>query len=223
MQKHLSTKYTGRVTATFAEKIVRANKVFNDGGATLKAIKAQRMVKEYLRSRFIPFTEDEEDGTPRITILCKGYDTCPGGILESCIYFFDNDMEARVYYSAAGASICKKSEHIGDLMRLFNFCHARIFPRTADGMGGVLYESNHLYTPAIYLTEDGCYDITLTTLIYYDFFEVAPLETEDYITAACPELMNKLSVPIFDLLTGEIKIDEAIGYIKEHILGTIED
>lgn len=28
MQKHLSTLYTGRVTFTFAEKIVRANKVF---------------------------------------------------------------------------------------------------------------------------------------------------------------------------------------------------
>ena len=190
---------------------------------TLKAIKAQRMVKGYLRSHFIPFTEDQEYGTHRISMLYTGYDTCPSGILETCIYFFDNDMEARVYYSAAGASICKNSEHIGDLMRLFNFCHARIFPRNADGMGGVFYESEHLYIPAIYLTEDGCYDITLTTLIYYDFFEVAPLETEDYITAACPELMNKLSIPIFDLLTGKIKIDEAIGYIKKHILGDYED
>jgi hypothetical protein len=192
---------------------------FNDGGATLKAIIAQRMVKGYLRSHFIPFTEDQEDGTHRITMLYKGDDSCPSGVLEGCIYFFDNDMEARVFYSEAGASICRNSEHIEDLMRLFNFCHARIFPRNADGMGGVLYEPEHLYTPAIYLTEDGCYDITLTTLINYDFFEVAPLETEDYITAACPELMNKLSIPIFDLLTGEIDIDEAIGYIKEHILG----
>ena len=190
---------------------------------TLKAIKEQDMVREYLRSHFIPFTEDQEDGTPRITMLYKGYDTCPNGILESCIYFFDNDMEARVYYSAAGASICKNSEHIEDLMRLFNFCHARIFPRNADGMGGALYEPEHLYNAAIYLTEDGCYDITLTTLINYDFFEVAPLETEDYITAVCPELMNKLSIPIFDLLTGKIGIDEAKGYIKKHILGDCED
>ena len=60
-------------------------RVFNDGDATLKAIKAQRMVKGYLRSHFIPFTEDQEDGTHRITILYKGCNTCPSGILESCI------------------------------------------------------------------------------------------------------------------------------------------
>ncbi len=35
------------------------------------------------------------------------------------------------------------------------------------------------------MTEDGCFDITLTTIICNDFYEVAPLETEDYITAYC--------------------------------------
>ena len=39
-----------------------------------------------------------------------------------------------------------------------------------------------LYTPRIYLTADGRFDITITTIIPYDFFGLAPLETLDYIT-----------------------------------------
>lgn len=180
--------------------------------------KAKHLIVAYLRSHNIRFSEDFNSGVPRITMVFTGYDSCPSKILEACIWFYKDDMETRVYYSELGANICKESTHIDELMRLLNFCHARIFPRTTDGVGGSLYEPHHLYTPAIYMTEDGCYDITLTTLINYDFFEVAPLETEDYITAACPDLMDKLSVPIFGLLIGKITVDVAIGYIKKSIL-----
>ena len=51
-----------------------------------------------------------------------------------------------------------------------------------------------------------------------DFFEVAPLETEDYITAACPELMGSLAPAIFGLLLGKINTDVAIEYVKKEIL-----
>ena len=67
----------------------------------MKAIKAQRMVKGYLRSHFIPFTEDQEDGTHRISMLYTGYDTCPSGILESCIPLMGRTLQARQLFAGA--------------------------------------------------------------------------------------------------------------------------
>ena len=75
-----------------------------------------------------------------------------------------------------------------------------------------------LYTPRIYLTEDGGYDITLTSVIPYDFYELAPLETEDYITACCPELLNGLSPAIFGVLLGNLDVEQAIQYVRKNIL-----
>ena len=49
------------------------------------------------------------------------------------------------------------------------------------------------------MTEDGCYDITMTFTLPYDFYEVAPLESEDFIIATLPDLFNRLSPTIFQL------------------------
>ncbi|MST88845.1 hypothetical protein FYJ79_04525 [Sharpea azabuensis] len=49
------------------------------------------------------------------------------------------------------------------------------------------------------MTEYDCFDITLTIVICYDLYEVAPLETEDSVTAYCPELLADLSPAIFGL------------------------
>ncbi len=65
------------------------------------------------------------------------------------------------------------------------------------------------------MTEDECFDITITTFINYDFYEVAPLETEDYITAYCPDLLDKLSLAIFPLLSGKITLQQAMQCIDE--------
>lgn len=53
----------------------------------------------------------------------------------------------------------------------------------------------------------------------YDHYDMAPLETEDYCTATIPELMSKLSIPIFLLLMKEITVEEAIILIKKDVLG----
>ncbi len=62
------------------------------------------------------------------------------------------------------------------------------------------------------------YDITATILVPYTHYELDELETEDFITAALPDLMNRLSMPIFFLLVGEITADEAIKMVKRDIL-----
>lgn len=51
-----------------------------------------------------------------------------------------------------------------------------------------------------------------------DHFEMAPLETEDYCTATIPELMSKLSLPMFLLLMKEVTVEVAIDLIKKDVL-----
>lgn len=89
-------------------------------------------------------------------------------------------------------------------------------------MNGALYHSNYLYTPRFYITEDGSYDITMTSIIPLDLYEMAPLETEDYFTVACPELLNKLSAPVFFVLLGKTSAEQAILMIETEILGDSE-
>ena len=85
----------------------------------------------------------------------------------------------------------------------------------------MLYAPSTLYTPRIFITENDCFDITLTTIINYDFYNLAPLETEDYITAYCPDLLNKLSPTIFSLLLGTIDLQQATHYINKFTEGEL--
>ena len=68
------------------------------------------------------------------------------------------------------------------------------------------------------ITTNDFYDITITTIINYDFWEVAPIETADYMTAYCPELLDWLALPVFGVLFGQITCDEAVMFIKEKTL-----
>lgn len=143
-------------------------------------------------------------------------ENAPNKYVECCIWWYEDDAEVRVYYNSMGAEICSKSEHINDLLRLLNFINARVFLSCGDWSG--LYKPHLLYTPRIYLTEDDQSDITITTMCNLDFWEVVPLETADYITVFCPELLNRLSHAIFGVLLGKLTAEEAIEYIKKKIL-----
>lgn len=178
---------------------------------------AIKKITGYLKSHNIQYETRLDEGCMQIT-MAYNVENAPDKCVESCVWFHEDVMEARVYYSALGAEICKESEHINSLFRILNFINARVFLSCADSFGESLYEPHMLYTPRIYLTEDGYFDITITTMINYDFLEVAPIETADYLTAYCPELLDKLSPAIFGVLIGQFTSDEAISYIKEIIL-----
>lgn len=184
-----------------------------------KAIKVMEDISIYLKLHNIYFQTDRSEGIPRITIVFKNCDRCPGHITEGCIYFYDDCMEARVYYSEMGANMCKQAENLSDLYRLMNFLHAMLWPCVTDGMEDALYKSQHLISPRFYVTEDGKSDITAATVIPYTHFELDMLEIEDFITAALPDLLDSLSVPVFLLLAGNISIDEAIRMVESEILG----
>lgn len=171
---------------------------------------------DYLKRHNIPHKSDINNGCQRFTFVFRA-ENAPDYCVESCIWFYDGDIaEARCYYTAMGAEICKNSEHKDELLRLLNFINARVFLSCGDSYG--LYEPHMLYNPRMYVTEDSCFDITLTTIMNYDFWEVAPVETADYLTAYCPELLDRLARPVFGVLLGQFTADEAIIYIKEKIL-----
>lgn len=173
-------------------------------------------IRQYLKSHFINFETDFYDGTTRITMMFKNCDNCPDKTLESCVYFYQDCMEIKTYFNQNAANWCKQhQENIPAVIRLLNYINATVWMYSTDGADGALYAPNTLYTPRIYMTEDDCFDITLTTVICYDFYEVAPLETEDYITAYCPDLLNKLSTAIFFLLLGKINLQQAVHYINK--------
>lgn len=180
-----------------------------------QALKVKRDISTYLRSHNIYFETDEFEGIPHITMMFKNCDRCPGHITKGSIYFYDDCMEARVYYSEVGTRICKESKNLSDLYRLMNFLNAKIWTRVQDGMNGTLYRSDHLITPRFCITEDGKLDITTIMAISYLHFKLDPLQIEDYITAALPSLLDSLSGPIFALLLGHITKEQAINIIEE--------
>ena len=177
---------------------------------------AQIRLSTYLKSHFIYFETDFDNGTPRFTMIFKNCNNCPDKILESCVYFYQDYMETKTYFTQNAASGCKEyQQNIPMIMRLLNYINATVWMGSSDGANSLLYNPSILYTPRIFVSEDECYDITITTVINYDFYELAPLETEDYITAYCPDLLDKLSLAIFPLLLGKITLHQAIQYIDE--------
>ena len=206
------------------QKQLKSNIIRISSSKNKKEMEMVSRVSKYLRRHNIYFESDiTEDGISRITILFKNCETCPQDILEGCIYFYADCMEVRVYYSELGAQICEESDKRSELYRFLNFLHAGLWPRVMDGRCGELYKPQSLFSPRFFITEDGKFDITATLLIPYSHYELDELQTEDFITAALPDLMNRLSEPIFLILTGKITADEAIRIVKREIRSDAND
>lgn len=170
---------------------------------------------DYLENNYIHYVTSIDNGALLVTMVFHVEHT-PSKIIEACVWFYEDFAEARVYYSAFEAEIVRESKYADELFRLLNYINATVF--LACGQPGGLYEPHILYTPRLYLTEDDGGDISMTTIINYDFWALAPLETHDYISRFCPELLDKLSVAIFGLLWGHADIEFAIYCIKKEIL-----
>lgn len=199
------------------EKILVEN--FIEQHKKRKSIKIMSEVTSYLKLHNLCFETDQIEGIPRITMVFKYCDRCPNYITEGCIWFYEEFMEVRVYYSKLGAEICQKSKHLPELYRLMNYINARLWVSVSDGLEGALYQSQYLISPRFYVTEDEMQDITVTMLIPYTHFELDMLEIEDFITAALPGLLDDLSTPVFLLLEGRITVEEAIDMVRSEIIG----
>ena len=91
-------------------------------------------IKKYLKQCFLEFHEDVYEDTDRITLIYKGCEKLPDHIVESCIYFYPDYMECRVYYSVTGAEWCADSTNQSELMRLMNYINARVWPCGSYGV-----------------------------------------------------------------------------------------
>lgn len=184
-----------------------------------QVLKVKTEILNYLKSHKIYFETDVIENIPHITMIFKNCDRCPGHITEGSIYFYDDCMEVRVYYSELGTQICNESKNLPDLYRLMNYLNALIWPCVTDGMDGTLYRSEHLVSLRFIVTEDGMNDITTIMAIPYSHFTIDALQIEDYITAALPNLLDCLSTPIFLLLDCRIKVEDAIDMIETEVNG----
>ena len=182
---------------------------------------AKARFARYLKSHFIEFHESTENGVVKYRMTYKNYELCPEHKLESCVWFFPDHMQACVYYSIVGAELCKESEHKSELMRLLNYINAMVWPVATDGKEDTVYKPHVLYAPRIFMMEDETFDIMLAFPVNYTFYEAAPIETEDFITACCPDLMDSLAFAIFGLLLGTANLEQAIAYVQTNIL--VED
>lgn len=183
------------------------------------------MEQNEARSRFANYFQANEIPCHQIVgefahqLIMKFYNqsNAPNCCVEGSLYFFDDCIEARIYYDSAGQKFCRESEYKIELMRLLNYINAKVFVRAQDGAGSALFDPQFLYTLKLYMTEDGNCDIALTFLIPYKFYALALLETESFYAEVCPKLLNDLSIPIFFLLLGEWGIKESMGFVDQCI------
>lgn len=168
----------------------------------------------YLKERNIYFFEDFSEGTPRITMSFEEFQNSPSKRIEACVWFYgDSTLEARVYYAEPSPQIVERSGHLPEIFRLLNYLNARVFVRNADGVENEFYKPSYLLQPRFYMTEDNCFDITAIVVMEGDYFWIAPLEIEDFITAGLPSLLEKLAPYIFGVILGNISVDVGIQYI----------
>lgn len=163
----------------------------------MKKNEAVRKLSLYLKSHNIGCQKGFDDDGVMYFLMEFIAENAPGKSVESSIWFHRNVMEVRAYYNETGARFCQEGERIDELLQVLNFLNARVFLANCDGADNTFYRPSMLYTPRFYLTADGCHNICMTTIIPYDFYELAPLETEDYITIFSPYILDRLSVPIF--------------------------
>lgn len=188
----------------------------------MKKVNVINNLREYLKRHNIYHETCFNNGTFLLTMLFRNCPLSPNEIIESCIWFYDEVMEVRTYYSETASNWIRSNKNMDEnLLGLLNYINATVWMNCSDGVNGNLYKSSMLYCPRIYRTEDALQDITMTTIIPYDFFFFAEVETKDYITALCPEILDKLSPAIFGLVLGEINLKQSKYYVERLQSGVI--
>lgn len=174
-----------------------------------------RHMKIYLKKNNISFFQaDKYEGCERLSILLRDYSNSPDTVIEAMAIFFEDCIEWRVFYSYNGSQIvkdaCRNTELESGLMTILNYINTSVWICSSEG--------RHLYTPRIYLTQKE-FDISMTTVVPYELFDLTLLETADFLIVRLPVLMNAISPAIFGFLLQKINLDTAINFIKINVLG----
>ena len=169
-------------------------------------------ISDYLKNNFIAY--DDKLADESFVMEFHG-SRSPDSKLECSLHFRESGLDALVYYGENASRMISQQQDLSKLYRIINYINATLCPCPYDGMGGELYEPSYLFNPVLYLTEDGQNDLTFYVNIDYDLFDIAPLEACDFITAAMPELLDELTVPIFGALLGLTEMDIAFNMVNK--------
>ena len=148
-----------------------------------------------------------DEKIPTVTIVYEDKPFCPDKRLESCLWFHNTVIEARVYYTETGQKWVKEcGDKRTELLEVINFINARIFPAAG------------FTTPRLYITEE-C-DISYTMLFDYGMFddEDTVTQTLEFLTEYMPTFLDTVSPYIFSVVVGEYNSEEAINRIKSDLL-----
>lgn len=176
------------------------------------------LLEKDLKSNGISYKikDDPANEDTQITFSIEDCELCFDGAVEVALWFDDNELTCRAYYTSVAAAICKNSDHLPEFARLLNYINYRVHPAMADPVSGRVL---HLYNPRLYFTEDGNYDICYSFYLPYAFLGNITEETCSFITYCLPGLLNVLAPAIFPLLRGRISLNDSMRYIERTILG----
>lgn len=142
-----------------------------------------------------------------LTIVYEDKPFCPNKCVESCLWFHNTVIEARVYYTQTGQKCVKEcGDKRTELLEVINFINARIFPAAG------------FTTPRLYVTEE-C-DISYTMLFDYGMFddEDTVSQTLEFLTEYMPTFLDTVSPYIFSVVGGAHNSEEVISRIKSDLL-----
>lgn len=148
-----------------------------------------------------------DENAPTFSIVYEDMPFCPDKQIESCLWFFNTVIEARVYYTQTGQKFVKEcGDNRTGLLEVINFINARVFPTTG------------FITPRLYITEE-C-DIAYTMLFDYGMFddEDTVSHTLEILTEYMPAFLNIISPYIFSVVGGAHNSEEVISRIKSDFL-----
>lgn len=142
-----------------------------------------------------------------LTIVYEDKPLCPDKLIESCLWFHNTVIEARVYYTETAQKWVREcGDKRTELLEVINFINARIFPAAG------------FTTPRLYITEE-C-DIAYTMLFDYGMFDDEDIVTQtlEFLTDYMPAFLNTISVYLFSVVCGVYNSKEAINRIKSDLL-----
>lgn len=179
---------------------------------------AKQSFSMYLEEHNIESYPTINDGIISTVIVLYHHEHCPDRTLEACVTFNNNFLEERVYYDSNAAGWYRQaSSNRTALMKLINYININVWPLSADGAGGQFYQPQHLYVPRICLNEETG-DIFAMSVIPFIFYELTQLQTNDYLTAFVPELMDRIAPAVFEAMGGQTGFEGAVHLLQLYLL-----
>ena len=126
--------------------------------------------------------------------------------IQNVIQVFDGFMLISTVYDPTLQDIIKKSKHKPELIRFINFLNSNIYLPLP-------------YNPRFTMHMEADSQISVEAMVPQKLFEITADEFMDATANQIPQLMVDLIPAVMALAEGETKLDEAITYVENAIMG----